>query len=119
MNKSIIIILGIVGIFMAILLTTSFIGKDNQSSKLKLTSSPGSTPFLFQEITIPYLRARIYQSKLGEMQRVYDYLSYTEYLTSYDSDGLKINGLLTKPTGEVPAGGWPAIVFVHGYIPPN
>lgn len=26
--------------------------------------------------------------------------------------------MLTVPNGEVPAGGWPAIVFNHGYIPP-
>ena len=29
------------------------------------------------------------------------------------------NGLLTVPLGDVPAGGFPAIVFVHGYIPPE
>jgi dipeptidyl aminopeptidase/acylaminoacyl peptidase len=32
---------------------------------------------------------------------------------------LKIYALLTVPEGEVPAGGWPAIVFNHGYIPPD
>jgi dipeptidyl aminopeptidase/acylaminoacyl peptidase len=43
---------------------------------------------------------------------------YTSYLASYDSDGLTVYGLLTQPKGEPPPGGWPAIVFVHGYIPP-
>ena len=32
---------------------------------------------------------------------------------------MKIYGLLTVPRGEVPATGWPAIVFNHGYIPPD
>src|SRR6059058_340826 len=37
---------------------------------------------------------------------------------SYRSDGLKIFGLLTVPNGRKPAGGWPVIIFNHGYIPP-
>jgi pimeloyl-ACP methyl ester carboxylesterase len=32
---------------------------------------------------------------------------------------LKIYGLLTVPDGETPATGWPSIVFIHGYIPPE
>jgi dipeptidyl aminopeptidase/acylaminoacyl peptidase len=38
---------------------------------------------------------------------------------SYLSEGNKIFGLLTIPTGEPPAGGYKAIVFNHGYIPPE
>lgn len=77
------------------------------------------TPFPFQEMTIPALRAREYKSQLGERQNYSGGGNYTSYLTSYDSDGNKINGLLTIPTGEKPEKGWPAIVFVHGYIPPS
>ncbi len=80
---------------------------------------PTPTPFLFQELTIPYLRKRSYESKLGELREIAKNGSYTSYLTSYTSDGLKINGLLTVPTGNKPIGGWPAIIFVHGYIPPT
>src|SRR5258708_5938392 len=80
---------------------------------------PIATPFKFQELTIPYLRNRKYESKLGNLEKYSENASYTSYLTSYDSDGLKINGLLTKPTGKMPDGGWPAIVFVHGYIDPT
>ncbi len=76
------------------------------------------TPFPFQEITIPYLRAQKYESKLGQLTMQSENSTYWSYLTTYQSDGLKINALLTKPTGEMPDGGWPAIVFVHGYIPP-
>lgn len=32
---------------------------------------------------------------------------------------MKIYGLLTVPQGEKPARGWPAILFNHGYIPPD
>lgn len=45
--------------------------------------------------------------------------SYKRYLTSYRSEGLKIYALLTIPKGQIPDGGWPAIVFNHGYIPPK
>jgi uncharacterized protein len=45
--------------------------------------------------------------------------NYNRYYASYLSEGLKIYGLLTIPDGEMPASGWPAIVFNHGYIPPD
>jgi dipeptidyl aminopeptidase/acylaminoacyl peptidase len=45
--------------------------------------------------------------------------NYRRYYASYLSEGLKIYALLTIPNGEMPAGGWPAIVFNHGYIPPD
>lgn len=45
--------------------------------------------------------------------------NYTRQVVSYQSDGLRINALLTVPVGTPPKGGWPAIVFNHGYIPPE
>ncbi|OGE16893.1 hypothetical protein A2858_03130 [Candidatus Daviesbacteria bacterium RIFCSPHIGHO2_01_FULL_36_37] len=87
-------------------------------SSLKL-NSPAPSPFPFEELTIPFLRNKEFKSSLGELKLVSSNGNYTSYLTSYTSDGLKINGLLTKPSGEMPSGGWPAIVFVHGYIPPK
>ncbi len=100
----------------------SIISKGESSGKLSNISSvvdPTPTPYPFSEITIPALRARKYNSSLNEREQVSSNANYTSYLTSYDSDGFKINGLLTVPVGEEPAGGWPAIVFVHGYIPPS
>ncbi len=44
--------------------------------------------------------------------------TYRRYIASYRSEGLKIYGLLTIPNGNRPKAGWPAIVFLHGYIPP-
>ena len=41
-----------------------------------------------------------------------------QFLASYQSEGLKIRSLLTVPTDNPPEGGWPAIIFNHGYIPP-
>jgi dipeptidyl aminopeptidase/acylaminoacyl peptidase len=45
--------------------------------------------------------------------------NYSRYYAYYLSEGLRIYGLLTIPDGEPPTGGWPAIVFNHGYIPPD
>jgi dipeptidyl aminopeptidase/acylaminoacyl peptidase len=45
--------------------------------------------------------------------------NYRRYYASYLSEGLKIYALLTVPDGEMPRGGWPAIIFNHGYIPPD
>jgi uncharacterized protein len=41
------------------------------------------------------------------------------YVASYFSEGLKIYALLTVPNEIPPAGGYPAIIFNHGYIPPE
>ncbi len=87
----------------------------NATSQLLLSAFPE----IYQHMTIPYLRSRSYTSKLGALEQISDNGSYTSYLTSYQSDGLNINALVTKPTGEKPNGGWPAVIFVHGYIPPT
>src|SRR5258708_21532891 len=45
--------------------------------------------------------------------------NYKRYIASYYSENNKIYGLLTIPNGDVPKGGWPAIIFNHGYITPE
>lgn len=113
----------------AIILGVFFVFRSGQANKpsLSLLSPfaeeagfvPTPTPIPFIEMTVPYLRERDYESTLGARTRLSESATYTSYLTHYTSDGLKINGLLTIPKGEPPTGGWPAIVFVHGYIPPT
>lgn len=76
------------------------------------------TPFPFQEMTVPGLRSREYTSSIDELEEYSSSNGYASYLTSYVSDGSSVNAFLTIPKGEAPPGGWPAIVFVHGYIPP-
>lgn len=82
-------------------------------------SNPQLTPLPFVEMTIPYLKSRDYSSKLSALTKLAETATYTSYISSYVSDGLNINGLLTIPKGEIPTGGHPAIVFLHGYIPPT
>src|SRR3989344_284398 len=45
--------------------------------------------------------------------------NYSRYIASYQSEGLKIFGLLTVPQGKKPETGWPVIIFNHGYIAPT
>ena len=83
------------------------------------TSTPSPTPTL-HPLSIAFLR----NSQLpGSMINIEEALSpganYYRYLASYWSEGLRINALLTVPFGEPPATGWPAIIFNHGFIPPD
>lgn len=90
-----------------------------QKAVYKTIAIPTPTPYPYEDLTIPFLRQQTYKSILGELSQIDQNVYYTSYLTSYNSEGLKVNGLLTVPTGTPPSGGWPAIVFVHGYIPPK
>ncbi len=123
-NKSIFIFLTLflivsVTIFLWKVAQNSVLPLPATSDELLVTPSVAPTPFPFQELTIPYLKNRNYQSSLSELTQVSADTNYTSYLTSYQSDGLRINSLLTIPQGQPPEGGWPAVVFVHGYIPPQ
>ena len=97
--------------------------KQGSSAGLSLKKKPNvetsPAPFPFQEMTIPYLRNRNYNSSFGKLNQASETATYVGYLTNYDSDGFKVNGYLTIPKGDKPVAGWPAIIFVHGYIPPQ
>lgn len=99
------------------------LGKDNSNpSPLVVENEEQAkvmpTPVPFYEMTIPYLRERVYASSLSNIDEISQNANYTSYLTSYDSDGLRINAQLTVPGIEKPQNGFPAIIFIHGYIPP-
>ncbi|MFH1601402.1 MAG: alpha/beta fold hydrolase [Candidatus Shapirobacteria bacterium] len=71
-------------------------------------------------LSIEYMRQQEYPgSEIVIEQTLPPGSNYNRYLVSYRSDGLKIYALLTVPLGEKPEGGWPAIVFNHGYIQPE
>jgi dipeptidyl aminopeptidase/acylaminoacyl peptidase len=72
-----------------------------------------------REITIKYLRdLEIKGSEITFEEELADRSNYHQHLVSYVSEGNKIYGLLTVPFTEPPEGGFKAIVFNHGYIPP-
>ncbi len=126
-KKRFLLLLGALLFFNLFVFGTFYFAVKNNNSLSKIASKanevsgilPTPTPFPFQEYTIPYLRLKNYESTLNDRKLAYEKGNYTVYLTSYTSDGLRINGLLTVPAGTKPVGGWPAIVFIHGYISPS
>jgi len=90
----------------------------------KTTGSASPAPALAQPTLVPLaidaMRQRDYPgSELAIEQTLTPGVNYRRYVASYQSDGLKIFGLLTVPNGAKPATGWPVIIFNHGYIPPT
>jgi len=72
-----------------------------------------------EELTIEYLQQlEITGSEITFEEQLADRSNYHQHLVSYISEGNKIYGLLTIPFGDPPQGGFKAIVFNHGYIPP-
>ena len=72
------------------------------------------------ELTIDALLKRpIKGGPITIEQQLEDGANYARYIASYLSEGNKIYGLLTVPFGDPPEGGFKAIVFNHGYIPPD
>ncbi len=71
-------------------------------------------------LAIQSMRSQSYPgSKITIEQTLPPGNNYNQYLTSYQSQGLKIYALLAVPQGIPPKGGWPVIIFNHGYIPPS
>lgn len=69
-------------------------------------------------LTIEYLRSQEYPgSPIVIEQTLSTGSNYGRYLTSYQSEGLKIYAYMTVPLGAKPATGWPVVIFNHGYIP--
>lgn len=96
--------------------------KIGAKSQTALTNLPGKISEKGQahELAIESLRAMAYPgSDITVEQTLTPGQSYNQYIASYESDGNKIYALLTIPTTDKPSGGYPAIVFNHGYIPPG
>jgi uncharacterized protein len=83
------------------------------------TQIPTATP-IPDPMSIQSMRAGNYPGSdivvEAELDRGFNYRRYYAW---YESEGLRIYGLLTIPDGEMPQGGFPAIIFNHGYIPPD
>jgi len=93
------------------------------SATFTVTPTPTETAISYavgEELTIAYLRnLEISGSEITFVQQLADRSNYHQYLVSYISEGNKIYGLLTIPFEDPPEGGYKAIVFNHGYIPPT
>lgn len=73
-----------------------------------------------ETLTIEYLRSLAFPgSAIVVEEELAPGSNYDRFLVSYRSEGLKIYAYMTVPRGQKPATGWPAIIFNHGYIPPE
>jgi len=93
-------------------------------SAIGLAQDPEATEdpdeILGEDLTIEYLLTlEIEGSELQFHQELDRGSNYSQYIVSYLSEGNRIRGLLTVPFGIAPEGGFKAIVFNHGYIPPS
>lgn len=92
---------------------------DTPAPQATATENPTATP-VPNPMSIEAMRAETYPGSditiVKELDRGSNYRRYYAY---YLSQGLKIYALLTIPDRDMPPGGWPAIVFNHGYIPPS
>lgn len=95
--------------------STNIIG--NNLAKLAIVSPSPKYTFPLQ---IEAERLKQYPGSDLKIEQTLDPGSnYSRYIASYQSEGLKIYGLLTVPNGKKPEQGYPVIIFNHGYIPPE
>lgn len=67
------------------------------------------------ELSIQSLRDRRYGSQIKIEERVTS-LAHESFLTSYESDGLRIYARFDIPPTPMPARGYPVVLFVHGWV---
>ena len=125
MNKWIILTL----ITVVLILTGYFLKKSNfNNSQPKYTPTPKKTEEGLNPLTIEAMKKRSYPGSEMKIEQSLDKgVNFNRYVASYMSDGLKIYGLLTVPADNPstssghgkPSGGWPVMIFNHGYIPPK
>ena len=108
-------------IIVIILGVVLFINNSRNTTQQKTSSptqvSPTTETFPLQ---VEQMRKKSYPgSDIQTEEQLGNGTNYKQYVVSYKSDGLKIYALLTIPLTEMPKGGYPAIIFNHGYIPPE
>lgn len=93
----------------------------SETNDIKVFSSQNQeSTGILHPMAIEALRGKEYSGGAFEIEQALPNGSnYQQFIASYKSEGLKIYGLLTVPLATRPQSGYPAIVFVHGYIPPD
>ncbi len=94
-------------------------GTPGATATLPSTLTPVAGAFeVGLDLTIEYLRGLDIQgSEITIEQQLANGANYAQYIASYVSEGNRIYGLLTVPFGEMPPGGYKAIVFNHAISP--
>lgn len=110
----------LIRVFLPVFLIVIILGVYIYNNKNKIITLPALKTEALDPLTVEAMRKKSYpgsaiiiEENLGQAS------NYDQYIASYKSEGLKINGLLTVPQGDPPEGGWPAIILNHGYIAPE
>lgn len=91
-----------------------------ESADNEVTGQPQAEKKEFYQMGIEALRQGNYPGGEFVIEKTLSNGSkFKRMIAAYQSEGLKINGLLMVPLAEKPEGGFPAVLFVHGYIPPD
>lgn len=125
MKRKIIFSIFGIALVVAIALLVFFISSNKPETNTADTNESPAVAVAAEEkqlhpMAIESLRNREYPS--GDFiieEKLANGSNYAQYIASYKSEGLKIYGLLTVPLAEKPEKGFPAIIFVHGYIQPR
>lgn len=115
---------GIIGIVCILIFVESGVATPKETILIstEIQKETKATKIIEQSpLQIDYMRDKTYPGSEITIEETLEHtINYSQYIASYISDGLKIFALLTIPMGEnPPAGGWPVIVFNHGYIAPE
>src|SRR3989344_3435935 len=122
MRSRVIAVLFLTGII--VLITILALINTKQASQQTLLNPEVELPVInkagLNPLSIEALKSREYDGGTIKIESALPAgVNYKRYLASYLSEGNKVYGLLTVPEGERPSAGWPAIIFGHGYIPPE
>ncbi len=101
-------------------LENSFRNVSLEFEEVSMGDSTSSEKLYYSKTSLDYLKSLNIDSNAPKIeQELSSGSNYKRYIASYLSGGNKIYGLLTIPNETPPQGGYPAIVFNHGYIPPR
>lgn len=94
--------------------------KNQASAELPVASSEKTAAREEIPMAIESLRQNEYPGgNFAVEQTLPNGTNYRQQIVSYLSENLKIYGLLTIPLAPRPEKGYPAVLFIHGYIPPE
>lgn len=120
MRKIILIACILLGFLVVLVLCFGRMGKGGGRLGNPVVSKEGLESLSIHPLDIEYMRRQSYEgSDLVIEETLSRGAGFSRFVASYQSDGLKIKGLLAVPDGEKPEKGFPAIVFNHGYIEPE
>lgn len=91
----------------------------NKDLGIKLTTLPIATP-IEDPLSIDFMRRQNYPgSEITIEKTLKDGTNYRRYIASFYSDGLKEYAYFAVPKTDKPEGGFPVIIFNHGYQIPE